>query len=94
MIELVRGYKMTETFVRGLRVVVATKGRERQFWVAATPRDKATAVVQKRLQDGWKATLTDQQITVRQAHKLTKLRLNGACQWEPDQQIIDKVTIR
>jgi hypothetical protein len=50
---------MTETFVRGLRVVVATKGRERQFWVTATPRDKAVAVVQKRLEDGWKATLTD-----------------------------------
>jgi hypothetical protein len=84
---------MTETFVRGLRVVVATKGSERQFWVTATPRDKAVAVVQKRLEDGWKATLTDQQITVRQAHKLTKLRLNGACQWEPDKQSIDKVTI-
>jgi hypothetical protein len=83
---------MTETFVRGLRVVVATKGSERQFWVAVTPRDKAAAVVQRRLQDGWKATLTDQQITVRQAHKL-KLRLNGACRWEPDQQSIDKVTI-
>jgi hypothetical protein len=41
--------------------------------------------VQKRLAEGWKATLTDKQITVRQAHKL-KLRLNGACRWEPDQQ--------
>ena len=84
---------MTKTFVRGLRVVVATKGSERQFWVTATPRDKAVAVVQKSLDDGWTATLTDQQITVRQAHKLTKLRLNGACQWEPDKQRIDKVTI-
>ena len=83
---------MTESFVRGLRVVVATKGSERQFWVAVTPRNKATAVVQKRLEDGWKATLTNQQITVRQAHKLN-LRLNGACRWEPDQQSIDKVTI-
>jgi hypothetical protein len=84
---------MTETFVRGLRVVVATKGRERQFWVTATPRDKAVAVVQKRLEDGWKATLTDHQITVRQEHKLTKLRLNGACRWESDQESIDKMTI-
>ena len=83
---------MTETFVRGLRVVVATKGSERQYWVAVTPRNKAAAVVQRRLEDGWIATLTDQQITVRQSHKL-KLRLNGACLWEPDQQSIDKVTI-
>ena len=58
---------MTETFVRGLRVVVASKGSERQYWVAATPRDKAAAVVQRRLEDGWKATLTDQQITVRES---------------------------
>jgi hypothetical protein len=84
---------MTESFVRGLRVVVATKGSERQFWVAATPRDKAAAVVQRRLEDGWEATLIDQQITVRQAHKLTKLRLNGACRWDPDQRSIDKITI-
>lgn len=42
------------------------------------PRIKAVAVVQKRLEDGWKASLTDQKITLRQAHKL-KLRLNGAC---------------
>ena len=75
---------MTETFVRGLQVVVATKGRERQFWVAVTPRIKAVAVVQKHLEDGWNASLTDQKITLRQAHKL-KLRLNGACRWVPDQ---------
>lgn len=74
---------MTETFVDGLQVVVATKGRERQYWVAVTTRKKAATVVQKRLEDGWKATLTDKQITVRQAHYL-KLRLNGACRWDPD----------
>jgi hypothetical protein len=74
---------MTETFVDGLQVVAATKGRERQYWIAATTRKKAATVVQKRLEDGWKATLTDKQITVRQAHKL-KLRLNGACRWVPD----------
>ena len=78
---------MTGTFVRGLQVVVATKGRERQFWVAVTPRIKAVAVVQRRLEDGWKASLTDQKITLRQAHKL-KLRLNGACRWDPD--IVDQ----
>jgi len=74
---------MTETFVDGLQVVVATKGRERQYWIAVTSRKKAATVVQKRLKDGWKATLTDKQITVRQAHKL-KLRLNDACRWDPD----------
>jgi hypothetical protein len=74
---------MTETFVDGLQVVVATKGRERQYWIAVTTRRKAASVVQKRLELGWKATLTDKQITVRQAHKL-KLRLNGACRWDPD----------
>ena len=84
---------MTDTFVDGLRVVVATKGRERQFWVAATPRDKAAAAVQRRLEDGWKATLTDRQITVRQAHKLKQLRLNSACRWDPDQESIDKMAI-
>jgi hypothetical protein len=73
---------MTETFVAGLHVVVATNGPKRQFWVAVTPRNKAVGVVQKRLEDGWKASLTDQQITVRQAGKL-KLRLNGACRWNP-----------
>jgi hypothetical protein len=83
---------MTETFVHGLLVVVANKGRERQFWVAATPRDKAAAIVQRHLEGGWKATLTDQQITVRESHKL-KLRLNGVCRWEPDQRSIDKMTI-
>ena len=71
---------MSETFVTGLHVVVATNGPESQFWVAATPRDRAAVVVQKRLEDGWKASLTEQQITVRQAQKL-KLRLNGACRW-------------
>jgi hypothetical protein len=71
---------MTETFVAGLHVVVATNGPERQFWVAATPRNKAAVVVQKRLEVGWKASLTKKQITVRQAQKL-KLRLNGVCQW-------------
>ena len=76
---------MAETFVDGLQVVVATKGLERQFWVAVTTRKKAATVVQKRLEDGWKATLTDKQITVRQAHKL-KLRLNGACRWDPDNE--------
>jgi phage replication-related protein YjqB (UPF0714/DUF867 family) len=76
---------MTEIFVDGLQIVVATKGRERQFWVAVTTRKKAAGVVQRRLEEGWKATLTDKQITVQQAHKL-KLRLNGACRWEPDQQ--------
>jgi hypothetical protein len=83
---------MTDIFVNGLQVVVATKGSERQFWVAVTPRNKAAAAVQRRLEVGWKATLTDEQITVRQAHNL-KLRLNGACRWEPDQQSIDKMTI-
>jgi hypothetical protein len=73
---------MTETFVTGLHVVVATNGPNREFWVAVTPRNKAVAAVQKRLEDGWKASLTDQKITVRQAHKL-KLRLNGACRWNP-----------
>jgi hypothetical protein len=71
---------MSETFVAGLHVVIATNGPESQFWVAATPRDKAAVVVQKRLEDGWKASLTEQQVTVRQAQKL-KLRLNGACRW-------------
>jgi phage replication-related protein YjqB (UPF0714/DUF867 family) len=74
---------MTETFVDGLQVVVATKGREHQYLVAVTTRKKAATVVRKRLKDGWKATLTDKQITVRQAHKLN-LRPNGACRWEPD----------
>lgn len=83
---------MTETFVDGLQVVVATRGRERQYRVAVTPRKKAASVVQKRLGLGWKATLTDKQITVRQAHNL-KLRLNGACRWELDQRSIDQVTI-
>ena len=78
---------MTETFVDGLQIVVATKGRERQYWVAVTTRKKATTVVQKRLEDGWKATLTNRQITLRQAHEL-KLRLNGACRWEPDTQAL------
>jgi hypothetical protein len=66
---------MTETFVRGLQIVVAAKGRERQFWVAVTQRIKVVAAVQKRLEDG----------PLRQAHKL-KLRLNGACQWDPISQ--------
>jgi hypothetical protein len=72
---------MTETFVDGLQVVVATKRWERQYWVAVTTRKKAASVVQKRLDVGWKASLTDKKITVRQAHKL-KLRLNDACRWE------------
>jgi hypothetical protein len=84
---------MTDTFVNGLHVVVATKGRERRFWVAATARDKSAATVQRRLEDGWKATLINQQITVRQAHKLKGLRLNSACQWDPNQEAIDNITI-
>jgi hypothetical protein len=83
---------MTETFVDGLQVVVATKGQKRQYWVTVTTRKKAVTVVQKRLEEGWKATLADKQITVRQAHKLM-LRLNDACRWEPDQQSIDIVKI-
>jgi hypothetical protein len=58
----------------------------------ASASDEAAAVVQRRLEDGWIATLTDQKIPVRQSHKL-KLRLNRACRWEPDQQTIDKMTI-
>lgn len=46
-------------------------------------RKKAATIVQKRLAVGWKASLTDKHITLRQAHKL-KLRLNDACRWEPD----------
>jgi hypothetical protein len=38
---------MAETFVDGLQVVVATKGRELQYWVAVTTRKKAATVVQK-----------------------------------------------
>jgi hypothetical protein len=49
---------MTETFVDGLQLVVATKGRERQYWVAVTTRKKAATVVQKLLEVGWKASLT------------------------------------
>jgi hypothetical protein len=73
---------MTEIFIAGFHVVVATNGPKRQFWVAVTSRNKAVAVVQKRLEDGWKASLTDRKITVRQAYKLN-LRLNGACRWNP-----------
>ena len=40
---------MGETFVDGLQVVVATKGRERQYWVAVTTRNKAATILQKRL---------------------------------------------
>ena len=83
---------MSESFVNGLQVVVASKGWERQYWVAVTSRKKAATVVQKRLGKGWKATLTDKQITVRQAHNL-KLRPNDACRWEPDRQGVDEVSI-
>lgn len=59
------------------------RGGNANTGLAVTTRKKAATVVQKRLEVGWKATLTDKQITVRQAHKL-KLRLNDACRWEPD----------
>ena len=50
---------MTETsLVNGLLVVVAAKGRRAPALGNRNPRDKAVAVVRKRLDDGWTATLT------------------------------------
>ena len=64
---------MTETLVRGLQILIATRGRERQLRVAVFPI-KAVALAQKRQEDGWKASLTAQNITPRQALKLKLIK--------------------
>jgi galactokinase/mevalonate kinase-like predicted kinase len=43
------------TFAGGVYVVEATKGREVEYWAAATPRDAALSEVQQMLDPGWTA---------------------------------------
>ena len=66
---------MAKTVILGVTVVVATKGRERQYWVAAVPRDQAVAAVQKKLTDGWTAALAHRTLTPHEAATV-KLRPN------------------
>jgi hypothetical protein len=74
---------MAKTLIGGIQIVKATKGRESQFWAAATPRDKAAAAVQKRLSPGWTAELTNQRLSLHQAATL-KLRPNRVQRLDSD----------
>jgi hypothetical protein len=43
------------TFAGGVYVVETTKGREIEYWAAATPRDAALSAVEQMLAPGWTA---------------------------------------
>jgi hypothetical protein len=54
--EFAGGQSMSpNTFADGIYVVEATKGREVEYWAAATPRDAALSEVQQMLDSGWTA---------------------------------------
>jgi hypothetical protein len=63
---------MGNLLVGGIYVVQAIKGRQTEYWAAATIREKAVTAVEKELGDGWTVTLTDRRLT---GQRLSKLRL-------------------
>jgi hypothetical protein len=43
---------------------MAKKDNAREYWAAATVREKAVAAVEKELPPGWTATLTRRRLTI------------------------------
>ena len=62
--------KMTNTLVRGVYVVAATRGGTTVLWAVATSQSDAEITVQRALPLDWSAKLTDRRLTADQIDKL------------------------